>query len=142
METILNLVWLAVTVAAIWLWRYRWAASRRNPTHSTRMEAAAMVCFLALLFPVISLTDDLHPETVAVDAASGKRNACLIAASAPLARAATLRSGSHLALGIISRSLATVELIASEISVSYKSHNTSYLAGTSRGRSPPSFFNL
>jgi hypothetical protein len=142
METILNLVWLAVTVAAIWLWRYRWAASRRNPTHSTRMEAAAMVCFLALLFPVISLTDDLHPETVAVDAASGKRNACLIAASAPLARAATLRPGSHWSLGMISRPLAAIKFITSEIHNTSKQHNTEYLAGVSRGRSPPSIYNL
>src|SRR5271169_4156632 len=81
METFLNLVWLAVTVAAIWLWRFRWTVSQRNQKHSTRMAAAAMVCFLALLFPVISLTDDLHPETVAVDAASGKRNHCLLVAN-------------------------------------------------------------
>jgi hypothetical protein len=81
METFLNLVWLAVTVAALWLWRFRWTVSRQAPKHSTRMEAVAMVSVLALLFPVISLTDDLHPETVAVDAASGKRNACLIVAN-------------------------------------------------------------
>src|ERR1700739_4748939 len=104
METLLNLVWLAVTVAAIWLWRFHWTVSRRNPRHSTRMEAVSMVCILALLFPVISLTDDLHPEIVAVDAASGKRNACLIAASAPHVRATTLSSGKHLAVGMFSRS--------------------------------------
>ena len=58
-----------------------------------------MVCVLALLFPVISLTDDLHPETVAVDAASGKRNACLIAASAPHLRATTVSPVAHFAFG-------------------------------------------
>src|ERR1700693_4608003 len=115
METILNLVWLAVTVAAIWLWRYRWAASRRNTTHSTRREAAAMVCILALLFPVISLTDDLHPETVAVDASSGKRNACLIAASAPHVRAATVSPGTRLLVGMISRPFAAANLVSSEL---------------------------
>jgi len=138
METILNLVWLAVTVAAIWLWRCRWATSRRNPTHSTTMEAVAMVCVLALLFPVISLTDDLHPETVAVDAASGKRNACLIAASAPHVRAATLSSGTHMALGTISKPLAAVDLTISDISDIYKLHNSDILVSISRGRSPPS----
>src|ERR1700730_6060194 len=120
METFLNLVWLAVTVAAIWLWRFRWTTSRRNPRHSTRMEAVAMVCVLALLFPVISLTDDLHPETVAVDAASGKRNACLIAASAAHVRAATLSSGTHMALGTISKPLAAVDLTISDNSDIYK----------------------
>jgi hypothetical protein len=139
METILNLVWLAITVAAIWLWRFRWTVSRQNPRHSTRMEAVAMVCVLALLFPVISLTDDLHPETVAVDAASGKRNACLIAASAPHMRAATLSGlGSHLTPGTISRSFAAVDLTYSEISALIKLHDSSSLVSVSRGRSPPS----
>src|ERR1700730_6537532 len=81
METLLNLVWLAVTVAAIWLWRFRWTVSRRNPRHSTRMEAVAMVSVLALLFPVISLTDDLHPEIVPADTVSSKRNHCLLVAN-------------------------------------------------------------
>jgi hypothetical protein len=138
METFLNLVWLAVTVAAIWLWRFRWSVSRRNPGYSTRMEAVAMVCVLALLFPVISLTDDLHPETVAVDAASGKRNACLIAASAPHVRAATLSSGAHLALGIFPRHFAAVNLTISEIFTISKLHDPGSLASSSRGRSPPS----
>jgi len=138
METILNLVWLAVTVAAIWLWRYRWAASRRNPTHSTRMEAAAMVCFLALLFPVISLTDDLHPETVAVDAASGKRNACLIAASAPHAQATQASLGTHFAIGVISKPFVRANPTLGELALRSKLHLPVSLANSSPGRSPPS----
>jgi hypothetical protein len=137
METFLNLVWLAVTVTAIWLWRFRWSVSRRHPGHSTRMEAVAMVSVLALLFPVISLTDDLHPETVAVDAASGKRNACLIAASAPHVRAATIGSGTHLALGMISRTMVAGNLVIAEISTLAKLYDPAYLASSSRGRSPP-----
>src|SRR5579872_6357621 len=80
METFLNLVWLAVTLAAVWLWRYRWVGSRPHPTHSCRMEVVAIVCVLALLFPVISLTDDLHPEVVPADTVSSKRNHCLLVA--------------------------------------------------------------
>jgi hypothetical protein len=139
METLLNLVWLAVTVAAICLWRFRWATSRSNPSHSTRMEAAAMVCFLALLFPVISLTDDLHPETAVVDAASGKRNACLIAASASHVRAATLNSGAHSAPGMISSPFAAVHLSATDISTHVQIADPLTIAGSTRGRSPPSF---
>ena len=139
METILNLVWLIVTVAAIWLWRFRWSASRPNPSYNTRMEAAAMVCFLALLFPVISLTDDLHPEIALVDAASGKRNACLIAASSPHVRAATLNSGTHAALGIIPKPLAAVNLSVAGISALVQLGDPTSLAGSSPGRSPPSF---
>jgi hypothetical protein len=139
METILNLVWLIVTVAAIWLWRFRWSALQPNPSYSTRMEAAAMVCFLALLFPVISLTDDLHPETAVVDAASGKRNSCLIAASAPHVRAATLEPGLHSPLGTISRPLAAVNLSVAEISPLISCGDPTSLASNLPGRSPPSF---
>jgi hypothetical protein len=138
METFLNLVWLVVTVTAVWLWRFRWVASRQNPRHSTKMEAVAMVCVLALLFPVISLTDDLHPETVAVDAASGKRNACLIAASAPHVRAATSSSGAHLAVGIIPSPFAAVNFAIAEIPNLAKLYDLGSLASNSRGRSPPS----
>ena len=102
------------------------------------MEAVAMVCVLALLFPVISLTDDLHPETVAVDAASGKRNACLIAASAPDVRAATLTAGTHFAIGTIARPFAAANLIFSEFVLLPELHKTNSFDGSSSGRSPPS----
>jgi hypothetical protein len=138
METFLNLVWLAVTVAAIWLWRFRWIVSRENPRHSARMEAVAMVCVLALLFPVISLTDDLHPETVAVDAASGKRNACLIAASAPHVRAATVSPGTRLLVGMISRPFAAANFVSSELIQTLRFNDSGSLATGSSGRSPPS----
>lgn len=104
-----------------------------------RIEAAAMVCFLALLFPVISLTDDLHPEIMAVDAASGKRNACLIAASASHVRATTLILGTHLAIGMISRLFEDASLIASaEIVSPHKFNEPGSLASSSPGRAPPS----
>lgn len=80
METALNLVWLGVTLAVIWLWRFRWTGARRKPGHNVRLEAVAMICILALLFPVISLTDDLHPEVVPAEASSSKRSLCLLAA--------------------------------------------------------------
>ena len=102
------------------------------------MEAVAMVCVLALLFPVISLTDDLHPETVAVDAASGKRNACLIAASAPHVRAATVSPGSQLLFGMVSRPFGIANLISSELIQPPKFDNPCSLANSSSGRSPPS----
>ena len=137
METLLNLVWLAVTVAAIGLWRFRWTVSRRGPRPSQKIEAVAMVCFLALLFPVISLTDDLHPEIMVVDAASGKRNACLIAASARQAHAATLVSGAHFAVGMVSRPLSTPNFVVSGFVPLVKFQSFELLTSSSFGRSPP-----
>ena len=79
-ETILNLIWLGITLAALGLWRFRWKRAHRGPGHNVRLETVAMICILALLFPVISLTDDLHPEVIPVDATSSKRALCLLAA--------------------------------------------------------------
>jgi hypothetical protein len=138
METILNLVWLAVTVAAVWLWRFRWTVSRRNPRYSTRMEAVAMVCFLALLFPVISLTDDLHPETVAVDASSGKRNHCLLVANGAQAGNSKLPLNLHSFFALLSHSPVEIELaFAGPVPTScFPDLNSASVAGF--GRSPPS----
>jgi hypothetical protein len=139
METILNLIWLAITVAAVWLWRFRWSVSRKGRAHTIRIEAVAMVCVLALLFPVISLTDDLHPETVAVDAASGKRNACLIAASAAQVRTAPLSPGSHSTVGLIPRPAPAVHWPSILLLPYPPNLNTPIaLSGPSIGRSPPS----
>ncbi len=137
METILNLLWLVITLAALWLWRFRWAASRPHPGYSTRIEATAMVCVLALLFPVISLTDDLHPETVAVDAASGKRNACLLAASMPHARAATLSQAKQFVAGAVSKPSESINLITTRSVFVDALPYSGVSAVSSGGRSPP-----
>jgi hypothetical protein len=138
MEAILNFLWLVIALAAIWRWRFCWSVSRQDRKHSKRIEGVAMVCILALLFPVISLTDDLHPETVAVDAAAGKRNACLVAANAAHVRATSLRLGTHFASLITPPPLAATFCLSSELSPSYKPNALKDLASPSAGRSPPS----
>lgn len=80
METILNLIWLAVTLAGVWVWRFRWFPSRGNQRERIFPEAVATLCLIALLFPVISLTDDLHPEIMIAECASAKRNLSLMIA--------------------------------------------------------------
>jgi hypothetical protein len=138
MEATLNLLWLVIALAGVWLWRFRWSVSRQGRKHTLKIEAVAMVCVLALLFPVISLTDDLHPETVAVDAASGKRNACLIAASATHVRATSLGSGTHHTVGIVSRPFSAICWLLLEPPSFPKYRVLSMLASSSAGRSPPS----
>jgi hypothetical protein len=101
------------------------------------MEAAAMVCFLALLFPVISLTDDLHPEIAVVDAASGKRNACLVAASASHVRSANISREAHFTFALIARPFVGIHLESAEgVSVTKGSDSGSFSTASS-GRSPP-----
>jgi peptidoglycan/LPS O-acetylase OafA/YrhL len=50
-ELILNLVWAAIAIMAIVL------APRRD-----RRTLAALACVIALLFPIISVSDDLHAD--------------------------------------------------------------------------------
>src|ERR1700680_4694329 len=75
METILNLVWLSITLGIAGVWGLRWLPPRRHPRRRVIREAIALGCALALLFPAISVTDDLHPAIVAVEATAGKRHA-------------------------------------------------------------------
>jgi hypothetical protein len=57
MELLLNLVWLTFALLAL---GSRWQA--RSERHRDRLTPLVVLsCVLILLFPVISVTDDLHP---------------------------------------------------------------------------------
>jgi hypothetical protein len=79
MESFFNIAWLILAVASMgcWLWHH---PARSGGTLSRRhweRELVALVYALALLFPVISLTDDLHAELAIVeDSASRRVKAC------------------------------------------------------------------
>jgi len=60
MELVLNLLWLALALPALWMWRH-------ESVHAANCRLFARVrpfllfgCVLMLLFPVVSATDDLH----------------------------------------------------------------------------------
>lgn len=57
MELLLNLLWVMLAVPAFLIWRRERGSSRDGRPHSLLV----LGCVLALLFPVISATDDLHP---------------------------------------------------------------------------------
>jgi len=64
METLLNAIWLAIAVALFFIWRMHWLPDvlvRRKYAWAARSSFISLVCALALLFPAISLSDDLHP---------------------------------------------------------------------------------
>jgi len=79
MELLLNLSWLVIALAAIFILRGNW---RRSEGPSFR-EWVALGTFLFLLFPVISLTDDLHPEIALAEAATGSKHFHLLSAHGP-----------------------------------------------------------
>jgi hypothetical protein len=138
METLLNLLWLVLALAALWIWRFRWLVSRPNPRARVFMEAVAIGCTLALLFPVISLTDDLHPEIVAVDASSGKRNACLMVAAATRTTHVTPISSHHAALTVFRPVLGNVAQNIAGIFLPPENLHQFFVCGSCSGRSPPS----
>src|ERR1700681_2293431 len=71
MELTLNLVWAIIAVASYAL-LFRHLSSRaehaRSPSRSPCV--VALTCVLAILFPVISLSDDLHEMQAALVEAS------------------------------------------------------------------------
>jgi hypothetical protein len=78
METTLNLVWVGVVIAGLLVWRFhlsvRWQESEGYLRQSQRFMALCVVLFL--LFPVISLSDDLQQAAGLVeDAGAGYRKA-------------------------------------------------------------------
>jgi|SRR5579864_3745592 len=72
MELLLNLVWLLVVAVAIVSWLYH---NRDRSTARPRvlLQMITLACILAVLFPAISATDDLHASQLAVEASDVAR---------------------------------------------------------------------
>src|ERR1700722_5917092 len=79
MELLLNFSWLVIAVTAVFLLRGNWRQRKGPPLR----EWIALATFLFLLFPVISLTDDLHPEIALAEAATGKKHFQILRAHGP-----------------------------------------------------------
>jgi hypothetical protein len=58
LEIALNLVWLGVSIALVMVCGFH--TTRAGEHRSRAMAAVALVCLICLLFPVISMTDDLN----------------------------------------------------------------------------------
>ncbi|HXO06216.1 MAG TPA: hypothetical protein VN884_11365 [Candidatus Sulfotelmatobacter sp.] len=82
MESFLNLLWVAIAVGAFCFWRTRWLYERRDRGREPLREWTAFACVLVLLFFAVSLTDDLHSESVIFDECSaGRRHSLAMARS-------------------------------------------------------------
>jgi hypothetical protein len=60
MEFGFNLAWLILSLALSVGWA--WSASRSTTRHAHRVSFLALVILIALLFPVVSISDDLHED--------------------------------------------------------------------------------
>jgi hypothetical protein len=72
MELILNLGWLLLAAACFHFW---WPRKRSGGRGNRAAQCLlALGCALVVLFPVISVTDDLHEEQAVMEDSSAKLN--------------------------------------------------------------------
>ena len=136
MEVLLNATWLLVAVEAFLFWR----PAKFKGTPTDRGQGAffgivALACALVLLFPVISLTDDLHAEQAAMEDSSrsvmkarNRVQGCLRAGRSLFLAAVTHAPYSAAPLHLF---LGTVVLVETRVLCLT-------LISTHEGRSPPS----
>ena len=72
MELLLNFLWLMLALPALLIWR-RESASALHPGRSRSF--VLLGCLLALLFPVVSATDDLHALRPEIEESSPSKRA-------------------------------------------------------------------
>jgi len=73
MELLLNIVWLALALPALWMW-HRVPARVHHPQWFGRCRPFLLLgCALVLLFPVVSATDDLHAMRPEMEESNSKR---------------------------------------------------------------------
>jgi len=136
MEVLLNTVWLLVAIGAFLIWRPE--VRRGSPMergHGKSLALLALACALVVLFPVISLTDDLHAEQAAMEDSSRSvmkaRNlvqGCLRAGNSCFLPAAT--QGSFVA--------ATLRVSSGAVVLAETPVPCQALISAREGRSPPS----
>jgi cbb3-type cytochrome oxidase subunit 1 len=67
MELLLNLLWIAMAVAVLSAFVQRRCGSSRVAQTPYVTALIALACLLALLFPVVSASDDLHPTQAVLE---------------------------------------------------------------------------
>ncbi|HYM59771.1 MAG TPA: hypothetical protein VEZ11_02635 [Thermoanaerobaculia bacterium] len=85
MELFLNILWLAISIAGfVWFARQERLGSTFQRRVLLLSGVFALTCVAALLFPIISVTDDLHSDaTCAEEWSRGSRGRGVRAASQP-----------------------------------------------------------
>lgn len=133
MELLLNSLWLLLAIAALLFWRSQRYAHTCHRSHGRILAIVALACTFVVLFPVISVTDDLHAEQVTMDDSSrplmkarNMVNGCLRAASSLFVMHAPPRPAAAVVLRWVISLIADAATVHSCPSVS-----------AHEGRSPP-----
>jgi hypothetical protein len=137
MELFLNAAWLALAVASYAL--LFWHLSSRNPRRAPGGLGCvvALGCILAILFPVISLTDDLHDMQATVEESS---TSCTIMKKCGVASPSTPPDTSHHLPYTVSSAVAAVTWTAPDgIATQALVRPSQGLLPATPGRAPPLF---
>ena len=70
MELLLNLLWLMLVLPAVLIWRHDLTSGRASGWFCRSRGFVLLSCLLALLFPIVSATDDLHPIRAEIEESS------------------------------------------------------------------------
>jgi hypothetical protein len=134
MELLLNLAWVVISLTAIFLLRGDWRKRKSPPLR----EWIALATFLFVLFPVISLTDDLHPEIALAEAATGKKHFQLLRAQGPASQPQSSHAPGTHAVVVRNQCCPEPELQFAGIFELNVSAAISASTKVTSGRSPPS----
>jgi hypothetical protein len=64
-ETLFNLLWVAISLLLLGIWLVRAARESDDPVrHSIGLQLIALALLIVILLPVVSLTDDLHASAL------------------------------------------------------------------------------
>jgi hypothetical protein len=67
MEQLLNLFWLMLVLPAFFLWRFQLSPAQSSWKRGKSHSFILLGCLLFLLFPVVSVSDDLHPINAEIE---------------------------------------------------------------------------
>ncbi len=135
-ENLSNVAWLVFAFASVALWR---RLVLPGLGWGIRRSLFALVCFLIFMFPVISISDDLHPDLVIAAEGDGKSKRLLVAAeqSGPQISA---RAHSPALCGCVLRALGVPQLVLlARLAPVVPASPAAGAPRCRRGRAPPAF---
>ncbi len=136
LENVANLVWLLLAVTAVLFWNLRIRPLLRG--HAAR-SLFFLVSALAILFPAISISDDLHPDLILATEGDGKAKRALKAADPVGPNASGVVGAAARAEAVQRTELAPGWAIFSRVLSSAEASPQSVELRLRPGRAPPDF---
>jgi hypothetical protein len=139
MELFLNILWVLMALAGASVWRMRWTRQPRAREHDAWRQWTAFASAMVLLFFVVSLTDDLHAQSILYEEYSSSRRhtACLACTHGSPPQAARIDHGPNAAIQPPGSPANSMRFCTSIVQV-LRSIQLAPPADSALGRAPPS----